>query len=265
MVIFHLLAHQYYLTSPYQLPTNQITLFEFLSIEKWSFETNKIILFLLIASLSLVAIGVKVRSSLVVSNICYLLFMGNYLGTAKSPHMSYVWHSQNLIAYFLLVLLLIPSTGLVKLNRRGLKRLWKQESFYWEEVIIIMTICAAYFGSGYSKIQTSGFGWADGYTMQGYMFQRYLYSFNPFAEFLVKDFQFSVIISWLTLAMETFIPFLLFLPRVKWLILIAFFMLHLGIKIIMEIDFIYSHYLVYLTFFFSFPIETLVRRTGRRS
>lgn len=264
MVIIHLTVNPFYITLPYELPTNQITLFQFFNIEKWSLITNKIIYIILVVSLVVTAIGYRVRLAIFVSMVSYLLFMGNYLGTAKSPHMSYVWHSQNLIWYLLFTLFLLPSSSKIQLNRRGVQNLLKRESYYWEEVVVVLTICAAYFGSGYSKLSTSGLEWANGYTMQGYMLQRYIYSGNPLAGLIVSDLSLAKLLSWITLALETIIPFCLLVPYLRWVTLLAFFFLHFGIKLIMDIDFIYSHFLVYLTFFLAIAIEKYLLYKSRR-
>ena len=256
-VLIHLILNQNYVLAPYIQATNPISIFELLSIGKWSQTTNWILYYLLIFSLFLSFLGLKTRLFLSFSTVLYFFFMGNYLGIAKSPHSTSVWHNHNMVFMLLLVMATLPSVGNIKFTLKGLSFKPTIRSKKWEEVLILLTICSAYFGAGYCKLAVSGLTWMNGYTLQAFMLKKYMITGNPYAKYFIVNFNLSLVLSWLTILLECLFVFGLLLPFLRWIIWISLFVFHYCIFLTMDVNFLTPHFLICSAYFFTLVFEKI--------
>tara|TARA_Y100000590_G_C15258758_1_gene840344 strand:- start:93 stop:674 length:582 start_codon:yes stop_codon:yes gene_type:complete len=183
--------------------------------------------------------------------------MGNYLGIAKSPYSTSVWHNHNMVLMLLSVMTALPSIDNIKITPTGLKLKTNLSSKKWEEVLILLTICSAYFGAGYCKLAVSGLRWMNGYTLQAFMLKKYLITDNHYAKYLVIDFNLSLVLSWLTILLECFLVFGLLVPFLRWIIWISLFVFHYCIFLTMDVNFLTPHFLICSAYFFTLVLEKI--------
>lgn len=259
-VISYLLTHLGYITDPYLKNHNLISNFQLLGIGQWSQEWNYILFVCLLFSFVGIAVGYKARYFIFQTLILYFLYMGNYLGVGKSPNSTYVWHSHNLVFYLLLVMLFLPSISRLKIHEINKLKGKNISYFKWEELLILITVCAPYFGSGYVKLLTSGAQWADGFTMQAYFIQKYILTGNEFAKFFITQFDLLIFFSWTALIFESFLIFGLLIPYARWFSLLLAFVFHLFIYLALEVNFLHSHYLPWAVYFIGIFYDQFYKR-----
>jgi hypothetical protein len=108
----------------------------------------------------------------------------------------------------------------------------------WPRQSIKLTLALAYFGAGYAKLVSGGIGWADGYTLQGYLLQKYLKEGSSAGYWLAQSYWASMGLSILTLLFEfTFIlvPFFDNRHPVTWMYVTAGLAFHATIHVTMKI------------------------------
>src|SRR5690606_23259153 len=134
----------------------------------------------LVLGLGLAAIGVCTRFALLTATISFFIYAGTYYGTIRTPLSTYVWHTENIIFFVLLLLSITPDIHKLSLPRI---RQWRSDmaATYrkWPEYLIIITLGVVYFGSAYCKLQDGGMLWMDGHTLRAYVFQKYLINGDP--------------------------------------------------------------------------------------
>lgn len=253
-VLIYLLMNWFYVTGPYGGNYNPIPLFELFSIEQWSLGVNKLLFVLLLVSLCLLAFGRVPRLFTALSAIFFFLFMGNYLGSMKSPNSNYVWHSHNMILYILLALNFLPVNKVKTLSSQS------KEYFLWELVLLKLIVCSGYFGSAFIKLKTSGLDWMDGYTLQAYFIQKHILTGNTFVLNFVDSLSLLVAISWLTIMLELILCFGLLFKKTEFYVLGLLFGFHLMILLTLEINFINSHFIPISTLFLARPVLGAIKR-----
>lgn len=252
-IAIHLALNSHYVTAPYQLKWNPITLFEFLGITQWNQNLNWFIYGALILFLLLSAIGVFARWFIAGSVFLFFLFMGNYLGISKSLYSTSVWHNHNLIFMLLVIMPFLPSVT----NLSILKGSIEKNSKRWEEYLILLTIATAYFGAGYCKLAVSGIEWANGYTLQAILLKKYLLTGNIYAKYLASNYTACFVLSGLTLLLECVFIFGLLLKGWKWVVFISLFIFHWSTGFFMDVHFLNPHFLICSTYFMTLIIDRL--------
>ena len=258
-VLLYLLFNWFYVTGPYGGNYNPIPLFELFKIEQWSLGVNKILYILLLGSLSFLAFGKLPRIFTALSTVLFFLFMGNYLGSMKSPNSNYVWHSHNMILYILLALNFLPVNKVKTLSFQS------KEFYLWELILLKLIVCTGYFGSAYIKLKTSGLNWMDGYTLQAYFIQKHILTGNTFALNFVDNLNLLIAISWFTVLLELIFCFGLLIRKTEFYVLGMLFGFHLMILLTLEINFINSHFLPISTLFLARPILGGLKRFLKQS
>ncbi len=146
--------------------------------------------FLLILSLILSLFGVFQRFFIILSFMSFFLFEGWISGYSKTVMSQYeTYPATNIIFFILLVWLFAPLckrwTILFWLKKIYKTFLFKEKQIeitdtinypIWPRLLVILTIGIVYFGSFYCKLDTSGFQWINGYTLQGWLLQNTVYN-----------------------------------------------------------------------------------------
>lgn len=258
LVVFsYLILNPFYVYAPYGGNYNPIPLFETFSINQWSLDVNWAVYIILLLSLFLLGISFKPRMTTILSTVFFFLFMGNNLGSMKSATSNYVWHSHNLILYFLITFNFVPS------NKFGFKDSFYAKGYKWELLIFKLIACSGYFGSGYIKLATSGMKWMDGYTLQAYFIQKHILTGNTFSLLFIDNLIFLKFISWLTIILEVVLCFGLLVKNLDYVILFIIGIFHLMILLTLEINFLYSHFLPILCIFLAKPASNFFNRNIR--
>ncbi len=202
----------------------------------------------LLISLLFSALGIFTRVSLSISWISFFFFAGTLLGFTERPDSNYFIHSQNIIVFILFFLSVSP--GISHWNISGFLRKKQVSPLLipnWPVQIIILALALAYFGAGYCKVINS-FLWADGYTLQGYLFEKYLVLDNNLNVFLAQQYILCLLLSIGILVLELTFFVILFWPRLTWYYVIPGLMFHLFIFLTMNLNFLDRFALVYLIF-----------------
>ncbi len=222
---------------------NPIPILEALGAPLLSQAAFTIVYIALLVSLISAILGLGPKLGLHVSWITYFIYQGTRLGFSKSEFSSYVYHSENLVPLVLLILAfsqhraiplrrLLP--GRIRLNSHALG-------------LVQLLIAIAYFGAGYCKLITTPF-WMDGYTLQAYLVEKYLYRDNFWGLWLAQHFELCVALSVLTLVFELGFFYCIFFPRLRPLFLLMGITFHASIFITMDINFLKVFALAYLSF-----------------
>ena len=234
----------------YAIPT-----FEWLGLGMLPETAAKWVAGITIAAILFAALGLWTRLSLTIGWIGYYLFIGTMLSFTKLPDSNYVYHSENIAVFVLLVLSISPA-----IDRWGLsawwanRRQWKPHPgrgdliHQWPYQTIKALLVIAYFGAGWCKVVEVGFLWADGYSMQGFLLEKFLLHDNSIGLWLAHYYWLCLILGILTLILELTFPIILFYPRLSWIYLTMGFSLHLGIYFAMSISFFKVFVTVYLIF-----------------
>ncbi len=233
------------------LDFNPIPLFEIFGIPRISSELFTWLGALLIVSLVLAGLGIATRVCLISGCILYFFYFGTVLSFFKSPHTNYVWHTNNIVVPVLFVLACAPGV-----NRFGVGRLLQRTSKQvhlgpfpdWPRFAVILTLGLAYFGAGYVKLVTSGPLWADGYTMQHALLEKFVMDDIPIAMGLARYYWICLLIGVFTLLIELTFVVVAFIPKLTRVYVTAGLGLHLGIYAIMNINFLHYFGFVYLVF-----------------
>lgn len=201
------------------------------------------------------ALGLWARLSLTVGCLGYYVFMGTMLGFTKLPYSNYVYHSENIAVFVLMVLAFAPA-----IDRWGISAWWASGRRWqphpkrgdvipqWPYQTIKALLVLAYFGAGWCKVVEVGFLWADGYSMQGFLLEKYLLHDNSIALWLSHFYGLCLVLGAVTLLLELTFPIILFFPRLNWIYLPMGIGLHLGIYFTMSISFFKVFVPVYLIF-----------------
>lgn len=114
----------------------------------------------------------------------------------------------------------------------------------WPMELLFVEIAAFYFQAGWSKVHASGFAWADGYSLQYYLLQKY----QPAGLWLASQLWLCRALSAGVLALELGFPLAIFAKRLRPLFLAGGLSFHLGTWLFMDISFwgIWAVYPVFL-------------------
>jgi hypothetical protein len=234
---------------------NPIPLFEGLGIPFFSLRTFQLLRVALLACLGLAAAGVLTRPALAGSCGLYFLYLGTHLGQTKQPGTNYVYHSDNMAFFVLLVLAAAPKIGLL-----GVEGWWKRGRRWaasdeeaacseWVFPTLLAALGLCYFGSAWCKLSSSLL-WADGSTLQGYLAAKYLSVDAEWGFRLAQSWWLCLLGGIATLVFELFFWTVVLFPRFAKFYGIAGLLFHGIILLTMKINFFNSHGLVYLAFLF---------------
>lgn len=130
----------------------------------------------------------------------------------------------------------------------------------WMFEFIKLNIALAYFSAFVSKMLNSGLEWAEGYTLQNYLFERHFMTGNQLALFVAENSTLCMLLSIGTLIAEAFFWVVLIPGRIATFTAWAGFFMHIGIYFMMSINFkVFA--LSYLVFI---PYEKIYRAISRR-
>ena len=113
------------------------------------------------------------------SLIFFFLFQGWLYGfIRRSADDPYVYHSANIIFFILLIQLTAPSNPVWTMGFWIKRAFLKKDNvlsprYYpvYPRLLAILTIGITFFGSFWCKLDTSGFQWIDGHTLQAYLLE----------------------------------------------------------------------------------------------
>ena len=155
---------------------NPWTLFSYVLDKPLSLEAFNICFYLFVLCSVLSALGIFTRLSLSLTSIFYFLAIGTYLSFTKSPNTDYVSHSRNILVWIPLLLAISP--GIKEYTLLNIQK-WSGQFRSGLQIpnfgtqMVITTLALAYFAAGYCKVSKDLF-WADGYTLQSYLYVKYL-------------------------------------------------------------------------------------------
>lgn len=226
LFIHHRQQVRYVQTQPIKIYGPPSKLLGFCEIPLLNIVIFKRVGWVLIGSLVAIAAGILPRFFVFVSLICYL----PYYSSIQS--LAYIQRKTDLLPFVLLVLFISPSLD-TPLNMLTSK---------WEVVLIQVGLVQMYLSSALQKLRFSGFGWADGATLQAHLVQHYLWSDNKIAFLLAQHRNLCKVFSILTLLFELSFGLILFVPSLTVFYVGCSICFHLAIGFTMRI-----HYLIYLS------------------
>jgi hypothetical protein len=255
-------------------------LFELLHIPLLSVELFQVVQHVLLAALALTALGVFTRASASVACAAFFLYMGTYLGFGKSPHTSYVVHSQNIVVFVLGILAIAPGVSVYGFdgwrmrNWRWRVREWPETPAdtanisAWPRLLIMLTLGLAYFGAGYCKLAANPL-WADGFTLQGHLLSKHLLVDSPAGAWVAQSYWLCLLLQIATLVLELGFFAAVYFPRWRWLFVLSSIGFHSSIYVTMHINFFPyfgSTLLVFLDWptvlWITAPLRLLARQAG---
>jgi hypothetical protein len=216
-----------------------------------------------IVALAFASLGLLTRPALIVSLIAFTLYEGFFLGFTKPKNTDYVYHMSNLTVFALFLMAIAPGVarhGITSLVRRRNDGIAIPE---WPRKTLIGMLAFAYFGAGYCKLVESLL-WVDGYTLQGYLFDRGIRHDLDLALALGQYHGLCVVLSVLTVLLEITFPLILIWPRLAWLYVAGGLQLHVMIHFTMDINFFHYFAFNYLAFVeWPFLVASFRRIAGR--
>jgi hypothetical protein len=227
--------------------------FEWLEINQLSAETFKLWEVVLVTALAMTSLGMFTRVAAATACAAYFIYIGNYLGFTKCEGTNYVYHSKNIVVFILFIFAVAPGINIWGFDgwlKRGCK--WLTDSSHvvsvWPTQLIKLMLGIAYFGAGYGKIAASP-GWADGYTLQAYLVQKYLLIDKFNSLWLSQFWWVCLTLGVATLIFELTFFIIVFKPRLTWFYVLAGLGFHVSILLSMEINFFPYFGATYLIFF----------------
>jgi hypothetical protein len=251
-----------------------IPLFELMGVGLMSPALYDALHVVLLAALGLAAVGACTRVAATIAWVAFFFYMGTYLGFNKSPHVSYVIHTHNIVVFVLFILSLAPGVATYGVDGWLLRR-WRGRfgehalpsapaclpATAWPSQLIKLTLGLAYFGAGYCKMAANPL-WADGVTLQSHLMAKHLVIDSPAAVWLAQSWWLCLLLGIATLALELTFFLIVFYPRLTWFYIVGAVLFHASIYVTMGINF-----LVYFGFtlliFLDWP--TLEALAGRLS
>jgi hypothetical protein len=231
---------------------------------------------LLLVTLVSAAVGLFTRTALTLAWISFFLFYGTVLGFEKPyPNVIslYTYHYNNIVLFVLGILSVSPGIALWGIDG------WRRRQWVWSlppnsrpslstvplwpTRLIILTLALAYFGSGFTKLKSSGVLWADGYTLQGYFLMKHLQEEAWAGYWLSQYYWVCVGVSICTLALELSFVIVPFISQKRW-VLWCYVGAGLGFHALIHLTMRITHFLPFmgLTYLIFLDWPT-VQRIGR--
>jgi hypothetical protein len=235
---------------------NPIPIFELLGIERAGVLSFQILYYSLILTLVL-SLWVKFSRlfTIIALILCFIVF-GNLLSLDKSAVTNYVSHSKNIIIFYLFIFSIYPKQGLN--SALTLARQKKTTTYNWPISLGIMTLGICYFGAAYSRLESEGFEWLNGETLQAYLIEFYIIFGNENALTLASSYWICLFLSISIIIFEiTFFPLAL-IKNLQFFYAIGGVVFHYSIYYFMKVNFVSFHLLSYLVFIKWEMIESFI-------
>jgi hypothetical protein len=179
-----------------------------------------------------------------------------------------LFHTENLLALHLLVLGVAPAADALSLDARGSTEPAADGAYGWPLRAMTWTTVIAYVLAGAAKLKLAGPAWAGGELLRAqiaYDNLRKIELGSNYSELGAELVAYSapfVVLSWLTLALELGAPLALFGRRLAASWVVAAWLFHVGVLLLMAIPFPYQLSLVAYAAFF--PLERWLAEPARR-
>jgi hypothetical protein len=215
-----------------------IPFFRTLAEPPMSLATFRVLRWTLVGMLTIASLGLLTRPLLVASAIAFVAYEGTNLGFTKPLDSDYAYHMTNLAPFFMLIMAIAPGidrhTIVTTLRGRNEPTLLPE----WPRKAMIGMIAFAYFGAGYCRVMESWL-WADGYTLQYYLLDKAIRWDLAIGFWLAQHWFACVVFSVMTMLLELGYPIVLVFSRLKIPFIIGGLMMHVGILITMNINFLF--------------------------
>jgi len=179
-----------------------------------------VVRWILVGVLLLAALGWFTRPALFASAVLFVVYEGTHLGFTKPIGVNYAQHMTNLTPFFLLILGLAPGVGHHAAPFPGREVRPAVLLPEWPRKAMIVLLVLAYFGAGFCRLR-AGWRWIDGYTLQGYLFEKTLHWEMPWTVWLAQQWGLCVGLSVMTLVLELAWPLVLVFARARWPLVIG--------------------------------------------
>ncbi|MEO1171743.1 MAG: hypothetical protein AAFX94_06785, partial [Myxococcota bacterium] len=196
------------------------------------------------------------------------LFLG--LTTYRSSF-GMVFHTENLLCLHLLVLGMSPAADALSVAP---KTIGSSRDYGWPLKTLSVATVSVYFLAGIAKLQNSGLAWVAGSTLENHIAYDALRKeqvgslYSPIGIFLIGTPGLFAIMSTLSLVLELASPVALFVSRLAPVWVLGVWLFHLGVLLLMFINFPYPLTgIAFLSFFHAERLVTVGRllgRTGKR-
>jgi hypothetical protein len=186
----------------------------------------------LILCLAFIALGISQRFFTGIALVSYCIYFTPILSLDN------VQRKINLPAFALLVLLFSPS----------LDKPLAGITTCWEIVLINAGIAQMYFSSGYQKLRKGGINWANGISLQAYLYENHLWSDSRQGLLIARSRRLCAVLSALVLAFELSFWIIIPFPSLTFLYVCLALLFHLGIYTTMRINYLSYLSPVYLVF-----------------
>lgn len=206
----------------------------------------------LVVSLLFLAFGIAPRLFSVLSLFLYLnIFM---------PVSVWLEPFDDNIVVFNLIVLSFSSIGGAKdfIKRES----WGRKEESWPLQLFILNLSLVYFSAFISKMHHSGWSWALGRHLQNYLYERYFQAGHELALFVAEHYWMCVAISVSILIFEASFWVTLFKTRFKAPIIFFGVCFHIGIFMIMGLNFLKVFMLGYLAFIPYDRIQVFFEKKG---
>jgi hypothetical protein len=248
------------------LSFHPIPLFELIGIGRFDVVTFEWVYIALLLSLSMAMLGLATRPNLFLSAILFFLVRGQLLSLTKSPDSNYVYHSQNLVIFVLIILALDSNMGRDSLITRWTRMFIheRSQSISGHSLnLVVISMGLVFFGASYVRLTTSGFGWMDGFTLKSFLMLSYFSDGVILAYKIAQHHYVCMALSILLMSFEFGFIFLFLFFRPYVFLFLGSLLLHYSILKIMNINFFQYHGFALIVYLFLPPFSLGARLNGK--
>lgn len=181
---------------------------------------------LLIVSILLLGLGLKPHLS---GSVALL----SYLNIFLPIHWDFKPYDDNLVPFNILILLLIPLGSIFNMSKQQIH----EKAPAWPIELFKLNLALVYFSAFTSKMINTGLSWGDGTHLQNYILERFLLTGSPVPLWVAQHYFICVCFSVFTLLAESTFWTVLIPSRMNKIVVLAGVGLHIGIYIVMLINF----------------------------
>lgn len=234
--------YRFFRTSPQKVYAKKVKILGLFYLPDLSEKQFLLLGFTLLLSLMMIAFGIYTKLFIAIALLSYFSYYSSII------KLDYIQRKTNLLPFILIVLLLSPA-----LNKDA-------DTSYpsWEILLIKIGIVQMYLSSGIQKLKHSGIKWCNGYSLQAYLLENYLWNEKKTALIISKKRWLCSLLSWLTLLFELGFVFIIFFPSLTYLFVTLAFLFHWGTYISMRINYLKYLLPVYMIFFTD-PFSVLLK------
>ena len=193
-----------------------------------------------VAAAALAAVGLWTRATLPVAFACALVLNGMLNATGK------IVHNDVLLLLCLVPLLAAPRAASAAWSLRlgtrrsdGEARPMRGEAYGWPVRTAMVVVALAYFFVGFQKLRFSGLEWITSDNLRWVLYASSDSQSEPnqLALFIADRAWMAHLLAAATVFCELFFPLALVFPRLRWLFVPGVVSLHLGIWLMMGLDY----------------------------